>query len=631
MKKLDNMVQSNISSKNFDLLTQENKRSLKKSILLMMLALTALAVGLLVMAINPEQVAVGNLIYLVGILIIGFPIFYNAVKGIIKSDISASTEILVSLAMLAAMMDEQFMLALSIPIILTLVHFLEEKSILGGKDAISQLKLIQSDTAIIVENGIEREVKAKSLKVGDIIIVKAGMSFAIDGEIIEGESNVDLKSLTGESKSIFVQKQNKVFAGTINLDGVLKVRVEKEFHNTSFQQIISLMNENQKIVLPETRIVDKFMLYYLPFSILLAVVVFMFTQDLSRAISVLVVSCPCGYVLVNSTPMLSAFSAAAKRGIIIKNSSFIEKLADVNKVIFDKTGTLTTGELEITNYKLVQAENYEELVNVACIIASKSTHPVSKTIMQLAESDIEESEYLIKEEAGKGISGKYDNDEIVLCNTRWFLELGYTNTDLHEEEGAVTWVVRNNTVLGCFILRDIARDNAKQVLKTLKQSGVDETIMLTGDNEYSAKKIKRAVLVDTCFDSLLPQDKLTKVEEYMQSNTVAVVGDGINDVLALSRSDVGIAMGAMGADSAIQSADIALMNNDLSNIPFAIELSKRTRVIIRQNLGIAFTTSIIMIFLASFGIISAFMGAFLHNIGAFFVLLNSGRLLRSSK
>ncbi len=627
MKSIDHIADDAIIEASREYLSDSDKKRFRREILNLFGALSFLAAGYIYGKIFGTQDIVQSTIYLIGVLIIGLPIFFTAVKGLISKNMESAMEILVSIAMVVTVLDGQFVLAILIPVILTLVHFLEEKSIMGGRDAIENLKGMQGNRAILLSDGKETEVDAKTLKVGDIIIIKPGMSLSVDGEVIKGLSSIDQKSLTGESTPAVVKTGSPVFAGTVNIDGNITVKVTKEYADTSFQKIVKLLEDAEKISIPESKIVDKFMFYYIPLTLVIAMLVWIFTQDISRAVAILVVSCPCGHMLISSAPIIAALSNATKRGILIKNAAFIEQLAESDYVIFDKTGTITKGQLEAENYLLEGAASYEELISCAACVAHMSLHPVSKSIVALCENIDFDRDYNIKEHIGKGLEGEKDGSVIYLGSYSWIKSLGYDVSDKYEDLGTCDWVVKDGVVMGCLLFKDSPRESAAEVISALKEVGIGTTTILTGDRRRSAERIQRMVGADEMFCELLPEEKLEHVERIMKDHTVTVIGDGINDALALSRAHVGIAMGAMGSDTAIQSADIALMNNDLSNIPHAIRLSKKTKNIIFQNIVLAFTISFVMIFLAGAGIVSPLLGAFLHNIGAFTVLINSGRII----
>lgn len=629
MKSVDKMVESSVVEHTKEILSEKDIKNFKKDIISLFGAIACLLSGIIYSKVYINQDVVCALIYFFGILIIGIPILITAIKGLIAKDMKSSMEILVSMAMIIATLDGQFTLAILIPIILTFVHFLEEKSIMGGRDAINSLKKMQSENAILYVDGKEKIVNTKSLKIEDIIIVKPGMALPVDGEVIKGVTSIDQKSFTGESVPKLVSVSDIVYAGTINIDGVIYVKVTKEYKDTSFQKIVKLLENSENISIPETKIVDKFMSFYIPLTLMITFLVWLYTQNINRAIAVLVVSCPCGHMLINSAPVIASLSNASRKGIMIKNSAFVEKLSRCDYVIFDKTGTITNGILEIENYTLNHAHNFDELITTAGEVSYASLHPISKSIMKLCKDKKISKEYTIKEYIGKGLEGIKNDSKIYVGHRKWIISLGFDIGQNFEDKGACDWVVKDGKVLGCLIFKDSPRENAKYIINKLKQIGVENTCLLTGDSYVAAKRIQDNVKIDDMRCELTPEEKLEYVENMINKNhTVAVIGDGINDALALSKASVGIAMGAMGSNTAIQSADIALMNNDLNNIPYAIRLSKLTKDIVYQNIILSFSISFLMIILASIGIVTPIAGALLHNIGAFAVLINSGRLLK---
>ena len=543
-------------------------------------------------------------------------------------------EILVSIAVLACYITGQHELAILIPVVLSVVHFLEERSIMGGRDAIEGLKQMQATDAVLETEDGEVTVEVQALKRGDIIVVRPGMGLPIDGTVIWGNSNIDQKSLTGEPLPAAVTVGDTVYAGTTNLDGMIKVRVEKEYQDTSFTKIVSLLEEAQSITVPEIRIVDRFMHYYIPLALIVAALTALLSRNISNAIAVLVVSCPCGHMLVSSAPMIAALAVSTKRGILIKNAKFVEQLTNITTVIFDKTGTITRGELSISGFYLQEAQSREELFARGGCVACSSMHPISRSLMKTLEGEgiPYEEGFQVRETAGKGLTGTRGGEEILFGSRHWIESLGYQPEDPHMDTGGgpANWVVYNGRVLGCLMFDDSVRPEAEEVVSRLHEDGMEQTVLLTGDREFAARKVQRQTGIDQVYFHLLPEEKLEHVKRLRQDAHVLAVGDGINDALALAEADVGIAMGAMGSDVAIQSADIALMNNDLNNIPFVMSLARSTKSIMYQNIGIAFSVSLIMMILAAVGVIPALTGAFLHNIGAFVILINSSRILRDS-
>ena len=613
-------------------LTRREKRKLSVEITTAMIALVCLVTGLLYKGIFPEQTAVAGLIYSVGVLVEGLPLLATAIRGFLQRDVTNAMEILVSIAVLACYITGQHELA--IPVVLSVVHFLEERSIMGGRDAIEGLKQMQATDAVLETEDGEVTVEVQALKRGDIIIVRPGMGLPIDGTVIWGNSNIDQKSLTGEPLPAAVTVGDTVYAGTTNLDGMIKVRVEKEYQDTSFTKIVSLLEEAQSITVPEIRIVDRFMHYYIPLALIVAALTALLSRNISNAIAVLVVSCPCGHMLVSSAPMIAALAVSTKRGILIKNAKFVEQLTNITTVIFDKTGTITRGELSISGFYLQEAQSREELFARGGCVACSSMHPISRSLMKTLEGEgiPYEEGFQVRETAGKGLTGTRGGEEILFGSRHWIESLGYQPEDPHMDTGGgpANWVVYNGRVLGCLMFDDSVRPEAEEVVSRLHEDGMEQTVLLTGDREFAARKVQRQTGIDQVYFHLLPEEKLEHVKRLRQDAHVLAVGDGINDALALAEADVGIAMGAMGSDVAIQSADIALMNNDLNNIPFVMSLARSTKSIMYQNIGIAFSVSLIMMILAAVGVIPALAGAFLHNIGAFVILINSSRILRDS-
>ena len=632
MENLDNIAKNSLEALAKDNLNDKNRRSLTANLVSAAAALVCIAVGIIYSWVFPDKTTMPALLYTVGFLIEGIPVFVAALKGIFSRNFTNAMEILVAIAILACYLSGDLILSVLIPLILNIAHLLEERSIMGGREAIDGLKRMRQDSAVLLDGDVERTVEASSLEVGQTIVVRPGSGIPIDGKVISGETNVDQKSLTGEPLPAHIKVGDSVYAGTVNIDGRILVKVEKAYVDTSFSNILTMLEEAENISIPESRLIDRFMRYYIPFVLALAAAVALITSDLSKAIAILVVSCPCGQMLVSSAPMIASLSTATKRGILIKNSKFIEEMTEVETVVFDKTGTLTVGELSLT--EIIPADGYDEdtLLSLAASLACGSNHPVSRAVTEAIDGkDYEELEE-VKEIPGKGMQGKdSEGRELLLGNKYWFDSIGITIPEGFGEAllGSVSFVSRGGVFIGCLGFNDTARPEAAESISTLKEMGIKNTVILTGDREAAARKIASEVGADDVKYQLLPQDKLEAINSLREGSCVLAVGDGINDAPALRQADVGISMGAMGSDLAIQSSDIALMNNNLENIPFIIKLSKQTRKIIYQNLILSVLISLTMIGLSLFGVISALFGAVFHNVGAFVVLINSSRILKT--
>jgi Cd2+/Zn2+-exporting ATPase/Cu+-exporting ATPase len=428
----------------------------------------------------------------------------------------------------------------------------------------------------------------------------------------------------------------------------LTVSVEKICQDTSFQKIVKILEEVEKSATPESRMADRFMAYYIPLVLIAAALVWLFTKQVDRAAAILVVSCPCGHMLISSAPLIASLAAAARRGVLIRNAEFVEKLAQVETVFFDKTGTLTSGEILLRQCIPADGVSEEILYKTALSVAEHSTHPLSKAIVsQAATSDWRSAEnrqgscITVTERGGMGMVGVEDSDTILLGNEALLSSFGVPppgevgTTQAAAIMTTSVYVAVNGRFLGTIMFGDTLREDAPEMIAALKSMGVKETCLLTGDRSNVAERIREACSIDAAKAQILPEQKQQIVKEARKRHRVAFVGDGINDALALSEADVGIAVTSspadaapligVASDTAIQSADVVLMNGRLSNIPFLIGLARRVRELIRQNIAIAFASSLLLIALAACGVVTVLSGAVLHNAGAFIILLNSAR------
>ena len=630
---INNMGQDSLSSLSQEHLSEEEKSGIEKNITRIAIALVFLIVGLLSSWIFPSKTTVPAFFYTVGFLIEGIPIVITAVKGIIAKDMEHAMEMLVAIAIVACYCTGELVLAITIPMILDIAHFLEERSIMGGREVIEGLRRMNHTKAILLEGDTQREVDAQELKSGQRILIKPGAGIPIDGIVVQGKTNIDQKSLTGEPQPEPKDVGDPVYAGTVNIDGQIIVQVEKEYVDTSFSKILNLLEEAEGISTPESRLIDRFMKYYIPFILVVAVAVALFTNDISKAIAILVVSCPCGHMLVSSAPMIAALSVAIKRGILIKNSKFIEELTEVNAVVFDKTGTITKGDLTLTDVIVSDGVEEEEFLTVALTVAGASTHPISRALQKGVSTLEGWKDFEVQEISGKGMIGtSFDAEiKIIFGNALWMQDNGIQVPEPFATDliGSVSYVSVNGELLGALCFNDTKREGAKPCIQELKSCGAERVVVLTGDRQEAANRVCQDMDIDEVRAQLLPLDKLEAIKELKEEHIVLAVGDGINDALALKEADVGIAMGAMGSDLAIQSADIALMNNNLENIPFAVKLAYQTKSTIYTNLVLSTLISIVMILFSALGVISAFAGAILHNVGAFVVLINSSRILKT--
>ncbi len=592
-----------------------------------------LVTGLIYEAIFPEQLQTARFIVAIAALAVSLPIFVNGIRGLFNREACFMTEQLVSLAILAAMVEGDFVIATIIPIILVFGHLLEEKSIMGIEEAIAALKKLHSRHARLLENGSETLVDPDKLAVNDEIICYPGETIAADGMVVEGDTMINQAPITGESIPVEAFPGIGVFAGTINLSGKLCIRVTKTPADTLFNKIVHLLEDAERSKAPIVKIIEKYLGLYFPFVIMVAAITLFLSSDISRAITVLIISCPCALILASPAAMVASLVTASRNGIMIKNTAFLELLADIDTVIFDKTGTVTLGRLEVEKICPLPGIDENELLKTAALCASGSIHPVSSALITFVHSrgirfTVPSTQ---KELHGRGVTAEHEGRRYFLGKLNWItteIDLK-TDENLGNTDEISVWVADENRLLGEVFFSDRPRPEMREAIDQIRQFGVKNVVLLTGDKYKIGTQIGAALGVDEIICECLPQDKLNFVnDKKLQGHRVMFVGDGINDALALKSSDVGIAIARGGSDIAIQNSDITLNSDSLLNLARMFTLSEKTRNVINQNILIGTGFSLLMIALATAGLISPLIGAVAHNLGPVFVVLNSARMLK---
>jgi heavy metal translocating P-type ATPase len=596
-----------------------------------------LALGLLVLAFTWQLVSdsgqrpLVEALKAIAALIVSGPVFVQATRGLLRPTPTAIIDQLVALAVLAALVSGEFTTAVLVPVILNLSHMLEERSILGARDAIEGLRTLHARRATLLTPSGEREVEPAALQPGDLLLIRPGDVLPADGEIRKGNSTVDQSSITGESLAEEVGPGMRLFAGSVNLTGVLELKVTGVGEQTALGRVLDLLRGAEASKTPIVRLLEQYAGYYVPMILMIAAVVLFVTREMSRAVAVLVVACPGAFILAGPTAMIAALAVASRLGILIKNSKFLEALADVDTVILDKTGTVTLGHLEVVSSQPVEGIDERAVLATAARCAVGSRHPVSRAVLAAARAAgvaPTENAREVEESAGRGMTARGDGVCHRLGKADWLRELGLTLPADPDHAGPVVWVARDHRVLGCILLADLPRPEAAASIAELRALGAQRVVLLTGDRRQVARQVAGMLGIEEVLAEVLPEQKLQAVQtEKDAGRSVMVVGDGVNDALALASGDVGVAMGAMGSDVALRSADVALMTNDLGRLPLAVQLSRRTRRTIHQNLLIGAGTSVLMLALASLGLISPIAGAILHNVGEIYILFNSAQLL----
>ena len=569
-------------------------------------------------------------------ILLGVPIVLHALKSLIHRE--AHMDELVALAIIAAFATQEYATAGVVAFFMLVSELIETRTALGARASIESLiKLTPTIANLIDAQQGEKEVKVSSLKTGDCVRVRPGDNIPADGEVAKGLSSVNEATITGESLPVDKVPGMQVFAGTNNLTGMLDITVTKAGKDTTLGKVQSLIIQAEQTKIPIMRIIDRYVKWYTPTILMIAGIVLFFTRDMDRAITILVISCPCALILATPTAMVAAISASARLGILIKNVADLEIAGKITAMVFDKTGTVTTGRLYVT--KLTPAEGVEpgELLAEAASAEQMSKHPAARALHEVAREanlslpttdDFEET-------PGKGVTATVNSARIMVGRDTFLKEnkidiSNISDPALLEEQGFSTlYVAKDSKCIGWIGLQDKTRPEAKQAVKELLDIGVKRVTMLTGDRSEVASRVA-AELACTDFKAhCLPQDKLAIVEQIKKDgHTVVVVGDGINDAPALAAGDLGIAMGAAGSDVAINSASIALMSDDLTRLPFLVRLSKKTGRVIYQNLGFGIIFIVLGIAAASAAWLTAPYAAALHFVGSLIVVFNSARLVR---
>ena len=470
--------------------------------------------------------------------------------------------------------------------------------------------------------------------------MRPGDNVAAYGVIVSGQGSFNQANITGESLPVDKKPGDEVFAGTQNLTGALEIRVTRAGQDTTLGKVRDLILAAEKTKLPIMRIIDQYMGFYTPLVLVIGALVWAFTADLSRVISVFIVACPCAFILATPSAMVAALSAAARLGILIKNVGDIELAARINAFVFDKTGTLTTGKMAVSRLAPLAGTAPAELLRMAGSAEKYSNHPTAKALGQLAAEAgvplVEPADFA--EAAGRGVSAQIDGAKILVGRAQWLKEQGVTEdflgtVDLSEAEGfSLIFVARNGRCVGWVGLQDQTRSEAREALADLKSAGVRRIAMVSGDRQPVATRVAREIGCEEVIGECLPQNKVEFVRQIKAKGyRVAVVGDGVNDAPALAAGDLGIAMGAAGSEVAIHSATIALMNNDLRRLPFLVKLSRQTRSVINQNFMIGVVFVIGGLVLAAMNYIVPIVAALMHVTGSLLVVFNSARLVRQGE
>ena len=580
------------------------------------------------------------LVFGTGYLIVGWNVIASAVKNIIRGQVF-NEHFLMAIATLGAFAIDQMPEAVAVMLFYVVGELFQDIAVNRSRKSIKSLLEIKPEFANLVVDGESTRVSPENIQVGDTILVKVGEKIPLDGQVIEGDSFVDTSALTGESVPRKVKKNDLVLSGTINQTAVLTIKVTKLFSESSVSKILELI-ENASSKKAETeKFITTFAKYYTPVVVVSALLLAIlppllvsgqtFSEWIYRALVVLVISCPCALVISIPLGYFGGIGSASRKGILVKGSNFLDALTQVKTVVFDKTGTLTKGEFKVSEVVTSNGYTKEEILEYAAYAETNSNHPVAKSISEAFGKDIESKRIeQVEEISGHGIKAVIGRKTVLAGNDK-LLHKENIEHPLCNVEGTVVHVAIDEVYMGYIIISDTLKDDAIEAIEKLKAMNI-QTVMLTGDNKFAAAAFAKKLGIDKYFYELLPEDKVKHIESLMAENKgrkVAFVGDGINDAPVIARADVGIAMGALGSDAAIETADVVLMTDSPSKVALSIDIAKRTRNIVWQNIYFAMGVKLAFIVLGVFGVATMWEAVFGDMGVALIAVFNAIRILKS--
>ena len=633
----------------------------------------ALILFIFAMAINFENVWINNGIFILSYIIVGFGILRKAVRNIFRGKVF-DENFLMAIATIGAFAIGEFPEAVAVMLFYQIGELFQSYAVDKSRKSIASLMDIRPDYANAYRNGNLEKVDPDEVQIGETIVIKPGEKVPLDGRIIEGNTNLDTKALTGEALPREVGKGEDILSGCINLNGTIKVEVTKKFGESTVSKILDLVENASSKKSKSGNFITKFARYYTPAVVIIAVVLAIVPpliieeaslQDwLYRALSFLVVSCPCALVISIPLSFFGGIGGASKMGILVKGSNYLEALANTEIAVFDKTGTLTEGVFEVQKVEVAKNDNQnetkgfvqnnteasinlnnemesartytslitqEELLKIASYAENYSNHPISKSVKKAYGKEIDEKQIINSQElAGRGIEAKIGEQNVLVGNEKLMNEKEIEFTKCNNI-GTVLYVAIDGKYAGYILIADKIKDDAKNTIDELKKNNIKQTVMLTGDRKEVGEAVAKEIGIDTVYTELLPDGKVAKVDELLKTKSekgkLAFVGDGINDAPVLALADIGIAMGGLGADSAIEAADVVIMTDEPSKIIKAIQLSKKTMKIVKENIVFAIAIKILVLILSALGISSMWQAVFADVGVSILAILNALRAL----
>ena len=577
-------------------------------------------------------------LFILSYLFAGCRVLYTAVKNIGRKELF-DENFLMSIATLGAFYLRDYEEAVAVMIFYEVGEMLQSYAVNSSRKSISSLMDLKSEYACIEDNGKEITVKPEEVKVGSKMLVKAGERVALDGVVVEGSTSLDTSALTGESLPQEIHAGDEVLAGSVNLRGLLVLEVTHEYKDSTVSRILELVENASSKKAPMEKFITRFAKIYTPIVVFLALALAIlpplfiegveFHAMLESALTFLVVSCPCALVISIPLGLFAGIGAAGKNGVLIKGGNYLETLQKVDCVVFDKTGTLTKGSFQVVE---IHAEDKEELLQLAAYAEAYSNHPIAQSIRNAYGKQIDTKRLSKYEEfAGNGVCVYFDEDELMIGNHR-FMETNSISCPVFDHTGTIVYVSKNKVYLGYLVIDDEVKETSKEAIAQLKKQGVSRIVMLSGDHQKAGEALASKLELDEIYMQMLPDDKVKKVEELLEEETengkLVFVGDGINDAPVLARADIGVAMGGIGSDAAIEAADIVLMKDDPNALAYAIHLAKETMKILNQNIAFSLGIKVLIMILAVAGFANMWMGVFADVGVALLAVLNSMRVLK---
>ncbi len=614
-------------------------KKMKKKLIRIIISFILLVIAFI---LKLDNTIINNILFIISYLIVGYDIILKALRNITRGKVF-DENFLMTIATIGAFFISEFPEAVAVMLFYQVGELFQSYAVDKSRKSVASLMDIRPDYANLYHDKKTERVDPNKVKVGDIILIKPGEKIPLDGIVIEGSSTLNTLALTGEAVPKSVSVNDEVLSGCINNEGILKVKVTKEFGESTVSKILDLVENASSRKSKSENFISKFAKYYTPIVVIIAILLALipplltdtnFKIWLYRALSFLVVSCPCALVISIPLSFFAGIGASSRIGVLVKGSNYLEALANTEIVVCDKTGTLTEGIFEVQKVNPI-GYSKEDLLRYTSYAESYSNHPIALSIKEAYGKDINEKLVTkTKELKGKGIIAKVESKEVLVGNEKLMIE---NNIDYIKSNdiGTVIYIAIDKTFAGTIIISDKIKEDAYKAVKEFRKNNVKKIVMLTGDREEISKNVSKELKLDKYYAELLPQDKVKKVESLMkeksESGKLVFIGDGINDAPVLALSDIGVAMGGLGSDAAIEAADIVIMTDEPSKLANAIKISKKTMQIVKENIIFAITVKILVLLLSAVGIATMWAAVFADVGVSVIAIINALRILRVKK